>query len=187
MAAALFIVAGVSSLAFRDQVLNRFVVDLVVPVPVPILVPVVVGMAVGLGAASQVDRRILPARSMVLPRVAWATVLLLTGLLTVLPGVTGLSATPSGLARNCLAFSALGLASTVWLGAVGAWVGPALVGLFVILFGGGRPEGLPVWAFFLSEEGGPAALVGSVVGFVLAVVLYSLAGTGHVRITSGWT
>lgn len=179
--------SGLLSIGFSDAVLTGLVVDFLTPIPVPIIAPMVIGVAIGLGVGSRVDPQLRAIRSLLAPRIIWAATLLLAGCgmattASVLGDISAIS-----IIRNCLIFGALGILATVVFGPVGSWIGPSMVGLFLILFGGARPEGLPAWAFVLQESTTLVQLLFALSAYAGAACLYAYRGNRHVRVPSAWT
>lgn len=180
--------SGLICIAFSDAALTGLVVDFLIPIPVPIIAPMLAGVAIGLGAGSRIDTQILTERSLVFPRIFWSVTLLISAcVFTVTASVLG-DVSAASILRNCLIFGALGIIATVSFGPVGSWIGPSVAGLFLILFGGARPEGLPPWAFALRDDTTSRHLVFAVGAYVVVTLLYArVGGNRQMRVTSSWT
>lgn len=185
---AMIALSGIICLVFNDATLTGLVVDFLNPIPVPIVAPMLAGVAVGLGAGSRIDSQILAGRSLVVPRMAWSTALIFAACTFMTAGSAPGDVGGASIIRNGLIFGALGIGSTVYFGPTGSWIGPSVAGLFLILFGGARPEGLPVWAFALQEDVTTVQLAIAVGMYFVVTLLYAAVGsTRRVRITSTWT
>lgn len=187
-ASALIALSGVICLAFSDAVLTGLVVDFLIPIPVPIIAPMLAGVAIGLGAGSRIDCQILAGRSLIVPRIIWSATLLVSACaFTATASVSG-DVSAVSILRNCLIFGALGISTTIFFGPVGSWIGPSVAGLFLILFGGARPEGPPPWAFALRDEPAVGQLLFALGAYAVITLLYASAGSNRqVRVPSAWT
>lgn len=179
--------SGLVCAALSDAVLHGLVVEFVVPIPVPILAPVFAGIAVGVGTGTCVDREIRSSRSLFGPRAIWVMFLVSAGCAVTVGGSLLGSVSSAAILRNCLAFSALGVVSAVFFGPAGAWTGPSVIGLFLVLFGGARREGLPAWAALLRDDAQAVEIVFAVAAFGVAALLYALLADRRFRASPAWT